>query len=61
MYTINKCAISHSGYQDIKCVSCNIELDIKDHYLIQTGNDIWSICNTEICINMCILQRSSNV
>ena len=33
MYTISKCTITHSGYEndDIKCISCNIELDIKDH------------------------------
>jgi hypothetical protein len=63
MYTISRCTIKHSYYdgERVECISCNIELDLNDHFLIQKGNDVWAVCNEEICINMCVLQRSLNV
>ena len=54
MFTVKKCDIAIHIVAP-RCINCYIALDIDNHMIIEFNDRIYTICDSELCINMFIL------
>ncbi len=54
MFTVKKCdSVVHIVAP--RCINCCVTLDRYNHMIIEFNDRIYSICDSELCINMFIL------